>query len=65
MERRLAIVERTIAELDPLARTILIRSRFQGFQGHSHALIARDLGIARPVQAPPARVGRLRAGVQG
>lgn len=41
---RLAIVERAIAELDPLARKISILSRFQG---HSHARIARELGISK------------------
>jgi len=41
---RLAIVAGAIAELDPLARTILILSRFQGY---SHERIAKDLGISK------------------
>lgn len=41
---RLAIVERAIAELDPLARKIFVLSRFQG---HSHKRIAKDLGISK------------------
>lgn len=39
----LGILEDAISALDPLARRVLIASRFQG---HSHARIARDLGIS-------------------